>query len=120
MASADWGQVRPSHLGEALVLNWSLHPGRGLPQNDEWITCLAVIAPMCSAAFLAAAAGDSCAVMTCSDADEACPIVQGADARFAIPYEDPKAFDGTREEAWAYDERCRQIAREMLYVFSKV
>ena len=63
MASADWGQVRPSHLGEALVLNWSLHPGRGLPQNDEWITCLAVIAPMCSAALLAAAAGDSLTVM---------------------------------------------------------
>jgi arsenate reductase len=60
------------------------------------------------------------AVMVCSDADEACPIVNGADSRIAIPYEDPKAFDGTDKEEFAYDERCAQISREMLYVFSKV
>ncbi len=57
------------------------------------------------------------AVMTCSDADEACPIVFGAEARIAIPYDDPKAADGTPDEARIYDERCRQIAREMLYAF---
>jgi arsenate reductase len=60
------------------------------------------------------------AVMTCSAADEACPIVFGADERVAIPFEDPKAFDGTDRESEMYDERCRQIAREMLYVFSRV
>jgi len=60
------------------------------------------------------------AVMTCSSADAACPVVPGADARIAIPYNDPKAFDGTEREAEAYDERCAQIAREMLYVFSKI
>jgi hypothetical protein len=58
--------------------------------------------------------------MTCSAADKACPIVFGADARIAIPFDDPKAFDGTDQEAAKYDERCRQIAREMLYVFSRV
>ncbi len=63
---------------------------------------------------------DFCAVMTCSQADAACPLVAGAALRIAIPYEDPKAFDGTPEEAARYDERCQQIAREMLYVFSRV
>lgn len=63
---------------------------------------------------------DFCAVMTCSQADQACPVVAGAALRMAIPYEDPKAFDGTPEEGERYDERCRQIAREMLFVFSKV
>jgi arsenate reductase len=63
---------------------------------------------------------DFCAVMTCSLADQSCPLVAGASLRIAIPYEDPKAFDGTPEEAQQYDERCRQIAREMLYVFSQV
>jgi hypothetical protein len=43
--------------------------------------------------------------------------VFGAEARIAIPYDDPKAADGTEGEARAYDERCRQIAREMLWVF---
>jgi len=61
-----------------------------------------------------------CAIMTCSQADEACPNVKGATARVAIPYDDPKAFDGKPEETAKYDERCKQIATETLYVFSKV
>jgi protein-tyrosine-phosphatase len=60
------------------------------------------------------------AVMTCSQADTACPLVPGATARIAITFEDPKAWDGTDHEAAAYDERCRQIAREMVAVFSMV
>ena len=61
---------------------------------------------------------DFCAIMTCSQADQACPIVPGAAHRVALPYEDPKAFDDSAQEAEKYDERCRQIAREMLFVFS--
>ena len=60
------------------------------------------------------------AVMTCSEADTSCPLVTGADRRFTITYQDPKAFDGTNRETEAYDTRCRQIAREMLFVFSQV
>ena len=60
------------------------------------------------------------AVPVCSEADEACPVVTGADARFALPYEDPKAADGTPFEAARYDERTAQIARELLYAFSRV
>lgn len=60
------------------------------------------------------------AVMTCSQADEACPFVRGAGLRLAVPYEDPKVADGTPEEAARYDERCRQIATEMMYLFAKV
>lgn len=55
------------------------------------------------------------AVMTCSDADQACPFVPGASMRFAIAYVDPKVADGTPEEAATYDERCAQIAAEMLW-----
>lgn len=60
------------------------------------------------------------AVMTCSDADESCPLVPGAQYRVAIPYNDPKISDNTSSEEQIYGERCRQIAREMFYVFSKV
>jgi arsenate reductase len=60
------------------------------------------------------------AVMTCSDADEACPMVEGAKSRFAITYDDPKAYDGTPEETFRYEERSQQIATEMLYLFSMV
>lgn len=60
------------------------------------------------------------AIMTCSEADDECPIVLGAEKRIPLHYEDPKAFDGTPQEATKYDERCKQIAIEMLYVMSRV
>jgi arsenate reductase len=60
------------------------------------------------------------AVMVCSDADKACPFVSGSLARIAIPCVDPKVADGTKGEALTYDERCEQIAREMLYVMAMV
>ena len=63
---------------------------------------------------------DFCAMMTCSQADESCPIVKGASYRVSVPYDDPKAFDGTELESEKYDECCRQISREMLYPFSQV
>jgi arsenate reductase (thioredoxin) len=63
---------------------------------------------------------DFCAIMTCNSADQACPVVFGASLRVATQYEDPKAFDDTPKEANMYDERCKQIATETLYLFSKV
>lgn len=61
--------------------------------------------------------GNYGAIMTCSSADDACPIVQGAAKRIPIRYDDPKAADNTSHQTTTYDERCRQIAREMLYAF---
>lgn len=60
------------------------------------------------------------AIMTCSDADEACPVVNGAEYRTTIKYDDPKKFDGTDKQEDAYLERSDQIGREMFYVFKKV
>ncbi len=60
------------------------------------------------------------AVMTCAHADENCPYIPGAEARIPVRYDDPKAFDGTAEEARKYDERSLQIASEMVYVFSNI
>lgn len=60
------------------------------------------------------------AIMTCSDADENCPIIPKAEERIAVNYEDPKAFDNTAMEEAKYDERSLQIASEMFYVFSNI
>lgn len=60
------------------------------------------------------------AIMTCSDADESCPIVVGADYRTTIKYEDPKKFDGTDQQENAYLDRSKQIGREMYYTMRKV
>jgi arsenate reductase (thioredoxin) len=61
-----------------------------------------------------------CAVMTCSQADQACPLVMGCDLRVPVRYEDPKDADDTPLEARRYDERCAQICTEMLYMMSLV
>lgn len=60
------------------------------------------------------------AIMTCSDADENCPVVFGAEARFPIRYDDPKEFDGTEQEEEKYEERVNQIGTEMLFVFNRI
>jgi arsenate reductase len=61
-----------------------------------------------------------CAVMTCSAADEGCPVVYGAAERIAIRYDDPKEHDGCELEEKVYDQRCRQIAREMSWALGGV
>lgn len=58
------------------------------------------------------------AIMTCSDADEHCPIVPGAEFRLSLPYRDPKESDGTPHESHIYDQRSRQIATEMLFAMA--
>lgn len=60
------------------------------------------------------------ALMTCSAADKSCPVVEGSIARFAIHYVDPRLCDDTPTETIAYNERCREIAREMFYIMSHV
>lgn len=63
---------------------------------------------------------DFAAIMTCSHADENCPLVMGASARIALTYDDPKEFDGTLREEAMYAERVHQIGCEIFYAFSQV
>lgn len=63
---------------------------------------------------------DFAAIMTCSDADENCPVIPGVELRLPLTYEDPKVADDTPIEEERYDERVAQIGRELLYAFSLV
>jgi arsenate reductase (thioredoxin) len=60
------------------------------------------------------------AIMTCSQADENCPYIPGAEKRIPITFDDPKAFDNTPQQAEKYKERSILIAIEMKYVFSNI
>lgn len=60
------------------------------------------------------------AIMTCSEADGACPFISGAEKRIPITFEDPKLFDNTSEQTEKYNERSLQIASELFYVFSQI
>ncbi|RAW02084.1 low molecular weight phosphatase family protein [Pseudochryseolinea flava] len=59
------------------------------------------------------------AVMTCSHADDNCPLIPGA-KRIALTFDDPKEFDGTPQESAKYAERVHDIGREILFAFSLV
>lgn len=63
---------------------------------------------------------DLCAVMVCSEAEEACPFVPGASARIPLSFEDPKLSDNTPQKRAVYRERSQQIAREMLWLMEQV
>lgn len=63
---------------------------------------------------------DFVALMTCTDADDACPVVSGADARFALYYEDPKEADDTPWEGDTYEQRLLQIGTEIYYLMNLV
>lgn len=65
-------------------------------------------------------ASEFAAIMTCSSADEGCPMVFGCDKRIAITYDDPKKSDGTPLQTETYLNRSLQIAREMKFVFSNL
>jgi len=60
------------------------------------------------------------AIMTCNNADEGCPLVFGAEARFPIKYDDPKVFDGTALQNEKYAERSLEIGQEMWWVFNSI
>ncbi len=60
------------------------------------------------------------AILTCSQADEGCPFIAGAEKRIPITYIDPKVFDNTPQQQEKYAERSLQIATEMNFVFSRI
>nr|WP_297309970.1 protein-tyrosine-phosphatase [uncultured Flavobacterium sp.] len=60
------------------------------------------------------------AILTCSQADEGCPFIAGAEKRIPITYEDPKISDGTTNQTEVYQQRSIEIATEMMYVFSQI
>ena len=60
------------------------------------------------------------AILTCSQADQGCPFITGAEIRIPITFEDPKVFDNTTQQAQKYQEKSLQIAAELTYVFSQI
>jgi arsenate reductase len=60
------------------------------------------------------------AIMTCSDADNNCPLINGAEIKFSLQYEDPKKYDRTKIEKNEYKKTSEKIASEMNYLFYKI
>lgn len=65
-------------------------------------------------------ASNFAAIMTCSNADDGCPYIPGAEKRIPITYLDPKLSDNTTDEESVYHNCSVEIAREMFYVFSQI
>lgn len=60
------------------------------------------------------------AVMVCSSADKNCAVISTTAQRMLLSFEDPKEFDGTPQQIEKYQERSKQIARELMYAFSEL
>jgi len=60
------------------------------------------------------------AVMTCSDNEQNCPYIAAANARIPLYYPDPSEADDTPEAEATYDKVSADIARDLMYLFSKV
>lgn len=60
------------------------------------------------------------AVMVCSAADTNCPYISTAAQRILIPFEDPKASDGTPEQDKVYAKRSIEIAAHFFWVFNQL
>jgi hypothetical protein len=56
------------------------------------------------------------ALVVCGEADESCPVVQGASVWISAPFNDPKIFDGSSYESAKYAERRDDMGRFMLSV----
>jgi hypothetical protein len=64
--------------------------------------------------------GQFMAIFVEPNADANLSEVDGSSRRLSVYYEDPEGYEGTPEEEKIYDERCRQMALEMFYVFSQL
>lgn len=61
------------------------------------------------------------AILTCAEANEACPHVLGAQIRISLPYDDPKLREVDEQLVQiAYQKTNLEIAREMFYVLSQL
>lgn len=114
------------HTVEALVeCGFEIQIPSSRTTNPEYIIRLGGLIPKMSG-FSKALNHESlpssnfCAVMVCSDAEEACPFVPGATKRVSVTYDDPKSSDGTTKRKSVYLQRSKQIAREMLWVFEQL
>ena len=63
---------------------------------------------------------DTIAIMTCSDADQNCPIIPYAKNRISLNFKDPKRFDNTSSFKMEYQKTAKEIAIEIFYIFSKI
>jgi arsenate reductase (thioredoxin) len=59
------------------------------------------------------------AVMTCSDADENCPVVPGAEERIPLTFEDPGKFDNTEEALDEYISTCLNIGYVLFLAYAR-
>jgi protein-tyrosine-phosphatase len=60
------------------------------------------------------------AMMTCAEADEACPAIVGAVARIPWRYPDPKIADGTPKSRATYRAVAEAIARDLDALFHEL
>ncbi|MDB4065087.1 hypothetical protein OAB17_05210 [Flavobacteriaceae bacterium] len=57
---------------------------------------------------------------TCNNADENCPFIPEASARFHLPYTDPKHSDDSTKQDATYLQTSKIIAAEIYFLFNEI
>ena len=59
-------------------------------------------------------------ITVCSDAEDKCPYLPEATARYHLGFEDPKKYDGTEEELRGYQDKIIEIGSQLFYLAKKM
>ena len=59
-------------------------------------------------------------IYTCSKAEKSCPIDTRSIVNIPLLFEDPKKFDGLKNEESEYDKTCSQIAEKINFILERI
>ena len=59
-------------------------------------------------------------IYTCSKAEKSCPIDTRSLINIPLLFEDPKKFDGLKNEGSEYDKTCSQIAMKINFILERI
>ena len=59
-------------------------------------------------------------IYTCSKAEKSCPIDTRSLVNIPLLFEDPKRFDGLKNEGSEYDKTCSQIAEKINFILERI
>ncbi|MDG2371380.1 MAG: protein-tyrosine-phosphatase [Flavobacteriaceae bacterium] len=63
---------------------------------------------------------DFIAIINCSSANENCPFLAGASKRISMPFDDPKFYDGSKNEMYYYNKINIEIATSFKYLYLNI
>ena len=59
-------------------------------------------------------------IFTCGEAEESCPIDRRSQINIPLLFDDPKRYDGLKNERIEYDKTCSLIAKKLNFIIKRI